>query len=192
MRQVFIDDFDPRVGKDSPEWKHLMALMDAEPDLKATLFIIANNYEPKMTNQGLGSLNIAYHPKWCHWVDTLTDNPRIALGYHGCRHWNPELDNAMEFMTNDKGLIKERINSMEKLFSISLKNMDKYPKIFKIPGHKCNPYLFELLKERKYDYVSYHYSENHTDIMPVIVTDGKKIVNAHFGISSPTHFGRML
>ena len=191
MRYLFVDDMYPAITRDSIEWKHLMMIMDQHQDLHVKLFIIANNYEPRMTTKDDTKYNIALHPQWCKWIDELTNNPRISIGYHGCRHWNDTLCNAAEFDTPDKHLIKERIDAMMKIFAMSIGAMARQEKIFKIPAHKCNPYLFEYLKELGFDYVSYHKGENHTDVLPVIETDGKNIINSHIIQSSPSYIGRV-
>jgi predicted deacetylase len=191
MRHLFVDDMYPGITKDSFEWKHLAFIMDKHQDLYVKLFIIANNYEPRMTTDDKNKYSIALHPQWCEWIDKLTDNPRITIGYHGCRHWNDALCNAEEFNIPDKHLIKERIDNMMRLFDISFKSIKNQEKIFKIPAHKCNPYLFEYLKELGFDYVSYHHGENHTDILPVVETDNKHIISSHIIQTSPSYIGKI-
>lgn len=184
---LLVDDFHPGITWNSQEWLALETLLEDYPQLKVTLFTVADWDEDKVRERALfKSYRLTCHPGWVKWVMGF-DHKRIEINFHGYNHWSYSRQTSQEFAGLTFQQANSRINKMEYIFKMAFDG--KLPKIkgFRVPGHLCGPDLYNVLKARKYKYLSIHHGVNKDVIKGITVIESgtPTMFNAHFGKDSP-------
>jgi glycosyltransferase involved in cell wall biosynthesis len=177
-----IDDLHPEAANDLEKldfgynftgtfWKRINKLTSQFPEIKITLFAVANWIDRSDLPAGIfwplrklyrkkrqypvNTFNISL-TKYADWIDTLNlkvKNNQIKIALHGLYHYQKEkgYPTSQEFAGQSEAIIENKFKTMENIFK---KSGLIFVKGFRSPGWGINDFLINQLKKRKYLYTA--------------------------------------